>query len=113
MFFTNSRNTPLNAPRLSLRKSAIVLKSGFKVRNSQMTSILRWRTKVFEDLVDTAGVEIRVKQDHGAAMHLKSYQIDGRLLRTGSANFSASGEKRQDNDVVVIDNPDAAAIFLA
>jgi phosphatidylserine/phosphatidylglycerophosphate/cardiolipin synthase-like enzyme len=25
-------------------------------------------------------------------MHLKSYQIDGRLLRTGAANFSASGE---------------------
>jgi len=31
-------------------------------------------------------------------MHLKSYQIDGRLLRTGAANFSASGLKRQDND---------------
>ena len=25
-------------------------------------------------------------------MHLKSYQIDGRLLRTGAANFSASSE---------------------
>ena len=27
-------------------------------------------------------------------MHLKSYQIDGKLLRTGAANFSASGLKR-------------------
>jgi hypothetical protein len=34
-------------------------------------------------------------------MHLKSYQIDGKLLRTGAANFSASGLKRQDNDLVV------------
>jgi hypothetical protein len=27
--------------------------------------------------------------------------IDGRLLRTGSANFNRSGETRQDNDLVV------------
>jgi len=33
-------------------------------------------------------------------MHLKSYQIDRRLLRTGAANFSASGLKRQDNDLI-------------
>ena len=38
---TNWRKTDLNAPRLSRRKSAIVLKSGFSVRNSQMTSMLR------------------------------------------------------------------------
>jgi len=24
-------------------------------------------------------------------MHLKSYQVDGHVLRTGAANFSASG----------------------
>ena len=38
---TNSRKTFLKAARLSLLKSAMVLKSGFKVRNSQMTSMLR------------------------------------------------------------------------
>ena len=38
---TNWRNTARNAARLSRRKSAMVLKSGFKVRNSQMTSMLR------------------------------------------------------------------------
>jgi hypothetical protein len=32
-------------------------------------------------------------------MHLRSYQVDGRTLRTGAANFSASGLKRQDNDL--------------
>ena len=42
-------------------------------------------------------------------MHLKSYQIDGRLLRTGAANFSASGLKRQDNDLIVIESSGAAA----
>ena len=42
-------------------------------------------------------------------MHLKSYQIDGKLLRTGAANFSATGLKRQDNDLIVIESADAAA----
>ena len=65
--------------------------------------------KVFNDLAETPGVEIRVKHTASAPMHLKSYQIDGRLLRTGAANFSASGLKRQDNDLIVIESPGAAA----
>jgi hypothetical protein len=44
-------------------------------------------------------------------MHLKSYQIDGRLLRTGAAKFSASGLKRQDNDLIVIECAGAAGAF--
>jgi hypothetical protein len=38
-------------------------------------------------------------------------QIDARLLRTGAANFSASGLKRQDNDLIVIESAGAAAAF--
>jgi phosphatidylserine/phosphatidylglycerophosphate/cardiolipin synthase-like enzyme len=60
-------------------------------------------TRVFQDLAQTPGVEIRIKRSHGAPMHLKSYQIDGRILRTGAANFSASGLKRQDNDLIIIE----------
>jgi phosphatidylserine/phosphatidylglycerophosphate/cardiolipin synthase-like enzyme len=67
-------------------------------------------TRVFQDLAQTPGVEIRVKRENSALMHLKCYEIDGHLLRTGSANFSASGEKRQDNDLIVIKDPQAAAI---
>ena len=44
-------------------------------------------------------------------MHFKSYQIDGKLLRTGAANFSASGLKRQDNDLIVIESAEAVASF--
>ena len=48
------------------------------------------------------GIEIRAKRDHGGApMHLKSYQIDGRLLRAGAVNLSAFGLKCQDNDLVL------------
>ena len=68
-------------------------------------------TKVFHDLAETPGVEIRIKHETSAPMHLKSYQIDGRLLRTGAANFSASGLKRQDNDLIVIESAEAAASF--
>ena len=46
-------------------------------------------------------------------MHLKAYAIDGVILRTGSANFSTSGERAQDNDLVVIRDPGAAAKFEA
>jgi phosphatidylserine/phosphatidylglycerophosphate/cardiolipin synthase-like enzyme len=35
-------------------------------------------------------------------MHLKGYCVDHHLLRTGSANFSRSGETRQDNDLVAL-----------
>jgi phosphatidylserine/phosphatidylglycerophosphate/cardiolipin synthase-like enzyme len=44
-------------------------------------------------------------------MHLKSYEIDGRLLRTGVTNFSASGLKRQDNDLIVIESAEVAGVF--
>lgn len=43
---------------------------------------------------------VHVKEDR-PIMHLKSYLVDGTLLRTGSANFSASGLKKQDNDLVL------------
>ena len=67
--------------------------------------------KVFNDLAETPGVEIRIKHKARDPMHLKSYQIDGRLLRTGAVNFSASGLKRQDNDLIMIESAGAAASF--
>jgi phosphatidylserine/phosphatidylglycerophosphate/cardiolipin synthase-like enzyme len=35
-------------------------------------------------------------------MHLKTYAIDGEVLRTGSGNFSRSGLASQDNDLILI-----------
>ena len=57
-----------------------------------------------------AGVEVRVKGARDL-MHLKSYAIDGRLLRTGSANWSPTGLKRQDNDVRYESSPEATEQF--
>lgn len=62
-------------------------------------------------LARTPGIAVRVKRgDH--IMHLKAYQVDRRLLRTGSANFSIAGLQRQENDIVVIEAQDAVARFL-
>src|ERR1700751_3233548 len=86
---------------------------GAKVRIYLDASQLAERepTRVFEELARTRGVEIRVKCENSALMHLKSYEIDGHLLRTGAANFSATGLKRQDNDLIVIKDVQAAAKF--
>jgi phosphatidylserine/phosphatidylglycerophosphate/cardiolipin synthase-like enzyme len=54
----------------------------------------------------------KFKRD-GELMHLKSYCVDGRLLRTGAANFSASGEKRQDNDLIIVRGDGVCAKFAA
>ncbi len=56
-------------------------------------------------------IHIRVKAPGRDYMHLKVACIDGRLLRTGSANWSASGEKRQDNDADYSTDPDAIERF--
>jgi len=53
------------------------------------------------------------KKRPGPIMHLKSYAIDERILRTGSANFTASGLKQQNNDLLVVEDAAAAARFSA
>ena len=55
---------------------------------------------------------VRIKRG-GPFMHLKAYSIDGETLRTGSANFSTSGENAQDNDLIVIRDAGAAMKFDA
>ncbi len=62
-------------------------------------------------LARTPGVEIRVKTGE-TLMHLKAYQIDRRVLRSGSANFSYTGLTRQDNDILLIESQEAVARFL-
>lgn len=64
-------------------------------------------------LKTTAGVAARYKLAGEAYMHLKSYCVDGVALRSGAANFSATGLKRQDNDLIIIRGPNACAGFAA
>jgi phosphatidylserine/phosphatidylglycerophosphate/cardiolipin synthase-like enzyme len=65
----------------------------------------------FVKLIHTRGVETRVKASAEGLMHMKAYSISGALLRTGSANDSMSGLERQDNDIVIISDRAAVAVF--
>jgi phosphatidylserine/phosphatidylglycerophosphate/cardiolipin synthase-like enzyme len=71
----------------------------------------RGRGSPIMDIAGAPNLEVRRKARSRDLMHLKSYQVDGAALRTGSANFSISGEAYQDNDLVVIESPLAASRF--
>ena len=64
------------------------------------------------EILVAGGVEVRVKSSQDL-MHFKSYVIDGNLLRTGSANWSPTGLKRQDNDVHYEMDSETAKLFAA
>jgi phosphatidylserine/phosphatidylglycerophosphate/cardiolipin synthase-like enzyme len=51
-------------------------------------------------------VQVRVKDSNQRnLMHLKAYLVDGALLRDGSANWSPSGLKQQDNNAHFTTDP--------
>ena len=93
---------------------ASLARKGVRIRvyrdREQFTQESQWGTGTATGILLAAGVEVRVKGGRDL-MHLKSYAIDGRLLRTGSANWSAMGLKRQDNDVVYESSPEAVERF--
>jgi phosphatidylserine/phosphatidylglycerophosphate/cardiolipin synthase-like enzyme len=64
-----------------------------------------------EALARVPQIAIRFKSPARDSMHLKAYHVDGRFLRTGSANLSFTGLRRQDNDVLVIESRDLAGAF--
>jgi len=64
---------------------------------------------VARKLAAEQNVSIRVKHSSDL-MHLKEWS-DGSRFREGSANWSPSGEKRQDNSAAVFTNKQAAQAF--
>ena len=62
---------------------------------------------VILQLARTPNIQVRVKRSSTLA-HMKAFEIDGKILRTGSANFSANAERKQDNDLLII--RDAATV---
>ena len=93
---------------------AALARKGVRIRvyrdHDQFQQEAQWGGMTTTSILLAAGVQVRVKGGRDL-MHLKSYAIDGRLLRTGSANWSPTGLKRQDNDLLYESSPDAAIRF--
>ena len=80
--------------------------------NEQTADELR-RPDLREELLDlaaTRNVNVRVKRSR-ILQHTKGYVIDSRLLREGSANFSPSALKQQDNTLVLTNDTEALRSF--
>jgi phosphatidylserine/phosphatidylglycerophosphate/cardiolipin synthase-like enzyme len=58
-----------------------------------------------------AGLDVRL-DGNPRNMHHKVLIIDGRTVVTGSYNFTANAERRNDENVLVVHNPQIAAQFL-
>ena len=57
--------------------------------------------------------QIPVRQDGNSSfMHNKVIVVDERFVITGSLNFSANAEESNDENVIIIDNPDIAKLYL-
>jgi phosphatidylserine/phosphatidylglycerophosphate/cardiolipin synthase-like enzyme len=59
-----------------------------------------------------AGIDVRLDGNRDN-MHHKVLVIDGQIVVTGSYNFSRSAEERNDENTLIIHDPQAAAAYLA
>lgn len=90
--------------------------AGVKVRvyldQEQLEELLTWARSEhpLQALARAANVEVKVKRSR-VLMHLKAYAIDNEVLRFGSANFSPSGEKQQDNDLAIVRDAETVKRF--
>jgi phosphatidylserine/phosphatidylglycerophosphate/cardiolipin synthase-like enzyme len=58
-----------------------------------------------------AGVPVR-QDGNPQFMHNKIIVVDSRYVITGSLNFSTSAEESNDENVIIIDNPDIAKLYM-
>jgi phosphatidylserine/phosphatidylglycerophosphate/cardiolipin synthase-like enzyme len=61
-------------------------------------------------MLEKAGIEIK-DDERGALMHNKFWIFDNKTVWTGSTNITANGNFRNNNNVLVIDSSEVAAIY--
>lgn len=59
---------------------------------------------VSEILRECSTIHVRVKGNN-ELMHLKAYEVDDTILRDGSANWSISAVRYQDNQISIVSDP--------
>lgn len=67
----------------------------------------------FAMLLRHPNVQAKFKAAEHDLMHFKTYHVDGKVLRSGTTNFTTSSLRRQDNDIVIYESPQAAATFMS
>ena len=58
-----------------------------------------------------AGVPVR-QDGNPSFLHHKLIVVDDRIVITGSLNFSTSAEESNDENVIIVDNPDIAKLYV-
>jgi len=58
-----------------------------------------------------AGVPVR-QDGNPSFLHHKLIVVDERFVITGSLNFSTNAEESNDENVIIVDNPDIAALYI-
>jgi phosphatidylserine/phosphatidylglycerophosphate/cardiolipin synthase-like enzyme len=88
------------------------LGAGVQVQGVMETDQARSNTGGEYQRLQDAGVEVYLdgNPDH---MHHKVFIIDGQVVITGSYNFSASAETRNDENLLIVYDPQIAAAYLA
>jgi phosphatidylserine/phosphatidylglycerophosphate/cardiolipin synthase-like enzyme len=85
--------------------------AGVRVRGVMDAEQVKSNRGTEYDRFRTVGLDVRLDGDPGL-MHHKVLIIDRQIVVLGSYNFTASAEKSNDENVIVIHNPEIAARFL-
>jgi hypothetical protein len=86
--FFQGKAGQINLPGGRIILTSPALRATLTSHSNPSSSVTLNTTGAFHQSFPSNG-DIRLKHKASAPMHLKSYQIDGTLLRTGAANFSA------------------------
>ncbi len=85
--------------------------AGVRVRGVMDAGQVKTNRGTEYDRFRTAGLDVRLDGELGL-MHHKVLIIDRQVVVLGSYNFTASAEKTNDENVLIIHNPDVAMQFL-
>lgn len=81
-------------------------------------------SRLYNAGLNLSGLTLEVRQDgnehvskpgfssHGGKLHTKTMVIDRRIVSTGSFNWSTNATKNNDENMIMIYSPDAAAVIL-
>ena len=70
-------------------------------------------TSIYSDLKTFWCAGVPVRQDgNGSLMHNKVIIVDNSTVITGSLNFTAGANEKNEENVIIIDNPEIAALYL-